>query len=282
MTFQVPSQGFTPIERIIANDPGGRGIAPLVRPGELHDAAELLIATRSVLIVTGFFIPAGGACETDGPPGAWALGDALASLGIEVGYVTDAACLPVLGGAGMTPLIEYDPNLLTRHKPTALVSIERVGRAADGKYYNMRGKDIGAFTAPVDDMFLQANAAGIPTIGIGDGGNEIGMGNVRELVAANIKLGPTIACVVPTTHLIVAGVSNWGAWGLVAGLSLLCGRNLLPTVEQARRQLDAIVAAGAVDGVTARPEATVDGLSWERQEAILRSLLSIVQGITTE
>ena len=56
------------------------------------------------------------------------------------------------------------------------------------------------------------------TIGIGDGGNEIGMGKIpHETIVKNIPNGDLIHCRVPTDHLIVAGVSNWGAYALAAG-----------------------------------------------------------------
>ena len=37
------------------------------------------------------------------------------------------------------------------------------------------------------------------------------------------------------------------------------GRDLLPTADQVRRRLEAIVAAGAVDGLSGRPELSIDG-----------------------
>ncbi len=65
----------------------------------------------------------------------------------------------------------------------ALVAIERTGRAADGHYYTMRGRDMSHITAPIDDIFLFAAQKGTTkTIGIGDGGNELGMGKVAEVL----------------------------------------------------------------------------------------------------
>ena len=51
-------------------------------PTNFCDEASNLILENpgTVLIATGFYILAGGAAETDGPPGAVALGDALNSL----------------------------------------------------------------------------------------------------------------------------------------------------------------------------------------------------------
>src|SRR5579872_2223568 len=62
------------------------------------------------------------------------------------------------------------------------------------------------------------------TIGIGDGGNEIGMGKIpHETIIKNITNGDLIHCRVPTDYLIVAGVSNWGAYALAAGIFILRG-----------------------------------------------------------
>src|SRR5262245_38515572 len=110
------------------------------------------------------------------------------------------------------------------------------------------------------------------TIGVGDGGNEIGMGNVRARLS---RLGPLmarIAAVVGTDHLVVAGVSNWGAYGITAELGRLAGRALLHTPETERRLIEACVKAGAVDGMTRRPEATVDSLDLDTHAAFVQLL----------
>src|SRR5262249_7000446 len=89
--------------------------------------------------------------------------------------------------------------------------------------HNMKGKDITALMGPAHQLFDTARTVGgLTTIGIGDGGNEIGMGKVPwEVIRGNIPGGGLIACRVPTDYLIVCGVSNWGAYGLAAGGRLL-------------------------------------------------------------
>ena len=61
----------------------------------------------------------------------------------------------------------------------------------------------------------------ITTVGIGDGGNEIGMGKVHQQVIEHIQNGRNIASTVATDHLVTAGVSNWGGSALVAALRVL-------------------------------------------------------------
>jgi hypothetical protein len=134
---------------------------------------------------------------------------------------------------------------------------------------NMRGETIEQFTAPLHRLFELRTEVGRPfhTIGVGDGGNEIGMGafSWEELypLVANGH-GARIVCRVPADWTIIAGTSNWGAYALAAGLAL--GR-MRPEVLQEwteRRQeelLSHIVRRGpAVDGVTREYEPTVDGL----------------------
>ena len=54
-----------------------------------------------VLIATGFYILSAGAPETDGPPGAIVLGQAIESLGSHVAYVTDAHTAPIMTAGGV-------------------------------------------------------------------------------------------------------------------------------------------------------------------------------------
>ena len=269
---------FSAIERLVARDPAGRNVAALVLPGELERAARTLLNASRVGIVSGFFVPAAGAGETDGPPGALAIGNALRELAIAAEFVTDRQNAPLLQTLGAAPLHLWHPGLPQSFAPSHLVAVERLGRAADGHYYNMRGEDIGAHTAPVDEWFLQAPARGIVTIGIGDGGNEIGMGRVHDRVAEHVLLGARIGCVVPTDHLIVCGVSNWGAYGLVAALARLSGKKLLPSAETARAEILRLVAAGAVDGATRRRETTVDGIALQPYLALLEELRALEPG----
>jgi hypothetical protein len=150
-------------------------------------------------------------------------------------------------------------RLLSAEAPTHLVSIERPGRTSDGDYRSARGESVRPWNAPLDALFLSAPRQ-VTTVGIGDGGNEIGMGNVRDRICRSKALPRSITSVVKVKHLVVAGTSNWGAWGVVAELSSLTGRELLHTAEEERKMVEACVAAGAVDGLTRRREPTVDGL----------------------
>jgi hypothetical protein len=269
------------IDQLMALDPGGRGIAAFFVRGGALAAARALRKSRRVLLTTGFMVGP-GLPETDGPPGTACLGRALRTLGAEVTYVTDAAALPPLQaslkvlGEPATVLTFHVPHavdgapaagaarqaarrLLAELRPTHLVAIERPGRARDGHYRSARGRSLTEWNGPLDELFLAAPVRTV-TVGVGDGGNEIGMGAVRARVARAGAVFRSIASVVSVKHLVVAGVSNWGAYGVVAELARLAGRPLLHTADEEQAMVRACVDAGAVDGLTWRAEPTVDGL----------------------
>ncbi len=267
---------ITSMENLIASDPGGRNVFGLVVPDQLRLAAQSLRLAKRVAIVTRFYIPEARAGETDGPPGAKVLGDALQKLGVAVDYLTDSFNAPLLGALRVDPIVEHSRYLETA-QPSHLVSIERAARSRDGRYRNMCGVDITATTAPLDELFLEAARRGLTTIGIGDGGNEIGMGRVFAETLATIPHGHDIASIVPTDFCIAAGVSNWGAYGLAGALSILADQDLLPTADECAAQIHALVkSGGAVDGVTHRNEPTVDGLDLSHSLRMLEAIRQLI------
>jgi hypothetical protein len=274
-----------PVDHLLALDPGRRGISGFFVPGGALGAAEALVGARSVLICTGFVV-AEGMPETDGPPGAVVLGRALRRLGARVRYTSDPAVLPTLEATLRVldepgDLFAYPggpdaaAEVLQREQPTHLVAIERPGRGPEGDYLNARGVSVAAWNRPLDEMFIRSGVRPVfpsVTIGVGDGGNEIGMGRVRAQLVREGDLMARIASVVGVDHLVVAGVSNWGAYGIVAQLGRLTGQRLLHTPAEERRLIDACVKAGAVDGLTRRNEATVDALDAETHAAFVALL----------
>ena len=138
-----------------------------------------------------------------------------------------------------------------------------------GCCHNRRGDNIDAHTGDTYRLFdaVREHRPDVRTIGVGDGGNEIGMGcipweELRRRLAG--EQGGRIPCRVATDWNIIAGTSNWGAQSLAAATLVLRGQaeQLQPwDGEQQRRALEHLVAHGpAVDGITRQREATVDGL----------------------
>ncbi len=277
---------------------GTRGIERLARylpPDYAARAAQALWRSPHVLITTGFYVE--GRPETDGPPGAFFLGRALAQQGAHISYVGERYVLELLREM-VNPLwqpgrdaathylwsisrpdfIEFpiaDANasralsreIISNRHPAAVVAIERCGRTQAGHYRNMLGIDIAPWTAQVDDLFADP---GIVTVGIGDGGNEIGMGSLAQYIPG--EFGITDPVETRVDQLVLAAVSNWGAYGIIAYLSKLAGRDLLPAEGEEAKALELIVALGAIDGLTRLAEPGVDGFSLEVTSALITAL----------
>lgn len=272
---------------VLAHDRRGiSALRPHLQASFCEAAAQFLLRhAGTVLIATGFYIKRAGAPETDGPPGALALGRALSALGNRVVYVSDAYTAPLLAdlAPGGTETVDFaiadDPasirlarDLLDRIAPTVLIAIERCALTANGTYLNMRGQDISPHTARLDHLFTQHPHS----VGIGDGGNEIGMGNLASRIAEAAGL-PDEPAVTRTTQLVIAGVANWGAYGVVAALSRLAGRNLLPTPDDESACIRRLVSLGAVDGVTGAADCTVDSFTAAENAAVLEQLNGVLE-----
>ena len=259
--------------RIVASDLGGRKVPALSHPSGWEEALALCLAAEGVTIVTGFFIASAGAPETDGPAGSVALGRAMELLGRRVQLVTDSrsslvlsACSAVLGGP---PVAAMDgPHPAALEGADLLIFLERPGCAGDGRYYNMRGNDISASVVPLDDLAVRALEHGLPVIGIGDGGNEAGMGALYEPLKRLLPEYARCLSRVPATVCLPVDVSNWGGYALAALLSAASGRWVGLSPGEEERALRAAVGAGAVDGTTGCRTLSVDGFSLERLERV--------------
>lgn len=288
------------IEALVCRDVGRKTQEMIAASaGELAAAAASLAGARRVGLITGFFVPRGGvaAPETDGPVGTALLAAALAACGVPARIAVDTPCAGAVRvavheagvevpvdevGVDDRPGIERLIKAWREAGISHAVAIERCGKSGDGRPRNMRGVDVSPWTAPLDDLFLGGPWT---KLAVGDGGNEIGMGRLPAgLIARTVPNGAEIACVTSCDHLVVAGVSNWGAYGLLAALAVLRA-DWSKTIAQfltAERDLAvtrAVVAkAGAVDGVTARREATVDGFGPEIHGALIDELGRIAWG----
>jgi hypothetical protein len=278
---------FKEIEDLIWEDAGHRGLTAYAQCGELKDASFSLLKANSVVIVTGFYIEKSRTGETDGPLGAIFLARALEKLGVTVTLLTSPFNSAILIAAAQKMGLSRDvvviekgdeaavfPKILTDTALTHIIAIEQMGSAMDGKYYNMHGKDISHSTAHFDSLFLLAREKGIVTIGIGDGGNELGMGKMYMTLYEKDEYSP-ISCVTPSDYLIVAGISNWGAYGLVAGLSYLTGQLLLHNAKQEKALLETVIRAGAVDGRTLESSLSVDALPVSKHMEVVKNLRDI-------
>ena len=287
MRDRILQDAINKLERISRRDPGGRGLAAHAETGMLYPAARELHSSERVLIVTGFCIRSVLTGETDGPPGALALACALLQSGKKVLLVTDDFSVPLLKAAATVSgnempvhslsLPQASANaamdaLLAAFSPTHIVAIERPGSAVDGHCYSMRGEILNDLVAAADRLFTPQGQRQYRTLAIGDGGNELGMGGLREGLMHRISQGELIFCATPADHVIPAGISNWGAYALAGALSLLAGKLLLRPPAHERAVLEALVSAGAVDGCTRQQTLSVDGLAWNEYTEVINDI----------
>jgi hypothetical protein len=280
------------IDSLARRDAGGRGLAVLAGAGDLLPAAAELLGGQRVVLATGFCIRAALIGENDGPPGTLALADALRQLGKEVVLLTDehsagllAAGAAAYASAYPTVILSLAPDaaqqqiaeLVASFAPTQAVAIERPGSAPDGHRYSMHGEILDDLVPATDSLLAPPGGRNYRTIAIGDGGNELGFGSLRAALKQQVHRGELIFCSTAADHVIPAGISNWGANALVATLSLLAGRLLLRPPAHEYAVLQALRAAGAVDGCTREPALSVDGVAWESYATTLAEIYETTQ-----
>lgn len=251
--------------------------------------------------------------ETDGPPGAAILARALhqafnavpfflieESLVTAMRAVAQAAGFKVLGpeealeAAGSKAPIhaasvlsfpadpdratEVSAHLVQEYQPGAIIAIEKGGMNSNGYIYTSRGEETTEHTAKIDLLIQEARRSGVVTIGIGDGGNEIGMGLIREEIGRALPLGGEIAPVTETDYLVTAGVSNWGAYGVAACLAILLGKpDVFHDGELERRILRRCADLGLIDGARGWVDEGVDGLPGRVHVSLVTILAELVE-----
>ncbi len=266
------------IEKIILQH-GQRGMDRLqksMQPGYCRRAAQMILDNKGVVIIgTGF--PVSGSFDSDGPISAISLYRVLSHLDYEPVFACAPPISNILSTGYLTyelPLVGWDESrpvikkALTDLNPSSIVSIERPGVTADGRYYNMHKEDITEFTAKFD-LFFQASQC--PCIAFGDGGNEIGMGNVIKALSTMDIIPSVTTC----DELVIASVSNWGVYGVIAALCDLLNSDLFELIDP-EPIANYLVAHGCVDGVTNRKEASEDGFPIEISKSIIQQLHDLV------
>lgn len=263
--------------------------------------------------------------ETDGPAGAASLGRCLnLALGAVPVLLVERDLVPamerVVRGAGLVALTpdearraaksdhpihaaavlpwptdldearQASGQTLSDLHPAAVVAIEKGGTNALGRIHTRKGYDVTAPIAKVDPLIEAARDGDVATVGIGDGGNEIGMANIRDAIRRTVPFGETCACpckggIAPETEvdvLVAAAVSNWGAYGVEACLAFLADASgamhdgVLETLT-----LQAAANAGLMDGITGHVEPSADGLRAEVHAAVVSLLGSLVSNART-
>jgi len=252
----------------------------------LEAASRLLERVRKgsvVILATGLPIYPWFTGEQDGPVGTATLARALVvAVGARPVIVTDPnnvdICAAAVRGAGLYARSVEDAlrlpttaavlpfplgwseatarsqELLDSLRPAALIAIERPGANEHGHYHGAGGQRLTDHCAKIDALFEAARQQELLTIGVGDGGNELGCAPIRDAVLRVVPNGATCTCpcrgtivpAVPTDLLIAAAISNWGAYGIEAAMALLLGRpDIMHSRDIDARVHDLCAAAGA-------------------------------------
>ena len=275
---------------------------------------ENLFEGSCALIATGFLVPPIFVQETDGPIGSISLARGFDQFcGANSVIVAEGKALPILKAVAYASslnviqpeeiekakhavsLIEFPikeeaakekaKGIIEKHNPSLIISVEKVGSNEAKVYHNMKGYDVSERAAKIESLFEEAKKRKIPSIGIGDGGNEIGMGKIKDTVKKAVPYGAKCQCdcgrgiaADPETDiLVVATVSNWGAHAIIAALSLLMEKDLLHHPELEKKMLLEAAREGAIDAMSGYASGDCDGISAASHLSILQIMKEIIK-----
>ncbi|MEM9683314.1 MAG: glutamate cyclase domain-containing protein, partial [Pseudomonadota bacterium] len=299
------------IDRLQCLEIQGRGLPRGVK-WRLYEAARaisdkpLVMAAADMLdckparigIVSGAAVPdhmPNG--ENDGPFGSVVLAEALVRIGHDVRIYTDPdAAEPFRALLDRRPVDvavnELNLNDKTQQEAIAqdldiAIAIERLGGNVNGITYGATGVSRESFRCNVDHLFETMTRSGKPTLSIGDGGNEIGFGKVRESLVETMPdlnkadltpCGGGIVSAVATDVLVVATSSNLGAYGVCAALAVRRGDKTLCHTPDEEVALEYIgVGLGLTDGGTGERIAAVDGIPLHDNVAVVTLMQALVE-----
>lgn len=271
---------------------------------ELYNALQKS-ENKIVLIGTGFLIKPTLKPETDGPTAAALTARAISLLGgipVIVSQRESRTFLKVtcanaelnlcenIEEALETPysvvLVDMPPiqektaadkvmEEMLALRPCAMVSIEHPGQGEDGKYYSVMGYELVGWPGPVDILFEKVGEQGGVTIGIGDAGNEAGMGFAKPEIDSLTPYGEVTSSRISCKAPIISSVSEFGAYGLIAALQVVSGKKVLQSPDLEEKVVQAASTAGCLDGCTGRSNPGLDIVDIK----YVRSLIHLLEGI---
>lgn len=276
----------------------------------VYSAAQALLERvkprDTVVFCTGFFDPPSMIDEMDGPLGAVALARMLCVLlDITPVFLTEVANMERMTGLARSmglEVLDYDMARTTPFKaavmplpidherakaeaerlcrvcePKAIIAIEKPAPCPRGRYHTGKGLDVTDTVGKVNHVFEEARRKGVLTIGIGDGGNEVGMGNILDDVIRVVPTGNVIGTDVQTDILVVSAIANWGAYAIGACIATaLYMPDAIHSLEEERRMTGAAAALGFIDPATGLANGWTDGTPPICSESILELLRQMV------
>jgi hypothetical protein len=298
------------LDKTLRLDVGLRGVVDKLYPAAryligaplIEAAVDIVNGARHswVMIVTGFKVPPRMVQETDGPPGALVLARTLMGLEFSVSLAIEEDSTEVLraGAEALdlrcpiiplpidSSLTSYSRKLFGRRKPALLIFVEKVGANDVGVYHTMLGVDVSRYHSRAEGLLEEARRIGSKVIAIGDGGNEIGFGAIKEVVRSLVPRGRDCGCpcrggiaASSKADLVVASsISNVGCYAMSCALSALNGFKWPHDRDSELKLLRAVIDAGAVDGISGEGGMRIDGVPAE----VLASLVDLLSHMTRE
>ncbi|MGC8678423.1 MAG: hypothetical protein C0179_03400 [Fervidicoccus sp.] len=264
-----------------------------------------------VLIMTGFRTPPLYVQETDGPLGAASISRAFSiclnakpiilteqderslrivraaveGAGLKISPLEDLLrgdqdlSASVVGFTHSEEYAEEDAKrLIDEVNPRAVIAVEKAGRNFKGVYHSMSGLNVSKYHAKVEYIVDEARKKGILTIGIGDGGNEVGMGAIEDAVRKHVPYGDVCRCpcrggIASSSKvdvLITSSISNWGGYALSGMISKILEKpNGIHDPEAEELMFSLVAKEGAVDGIKGKAGKSADGLGVEAHKSVL-------------
>src|SRR5262249_28316887 len=133
-------------------------------------------------------------------------------------------------------------------------------------------------------LFLALQDRGIPTVAVGDNGNELGLGRLADAVRREIPHGHRCGCpcdggtaaAVGADAVVTAATSDWGGYGLAAMVAFLADRPdaLVPSGVRGRLLWTGI-DSGIIDG-SGYSVPDVDGVRPEYNRRLIDTLHDVL------
>ncbi|MCD4655617.1 DUF4392 domain-containing protein, partial [bacterium] len=238
----------------------------------INSGTGIITGNDKVLILTGFYISRYESIETDGLTGTWVIAHVLSKLGFDPIIPVDETTRPIFQKLFKSKtLIDYPVSdnltssinatrILKSLTPHVVIAIERPGPDSSDRFLNYNGDDITEFTARTEYLFSRDCL----TVGIGDGGNELGMGQLAEKLVVESTGTSCPLCRISADYTLIGSTSDFAAFGLSAALEICAGKQILPDEKCVREFLLKTKKLDLVDGITGKTTGSVDGFTIDK------------------
>jgi hypothetical protein len=253
--------------------------------------------TRKIGIFTGASDPThypNG--ENDGPLGTIILAEALRKIGHDVSIFIDPQLAPIMNALSHYFGHPYNIIHLNIDVPdlnTAMgddldvaIAVEKAGTNPAGLVHSITGYTREGTRAKVDGLFSKLVDRGGISISVCDGVNEIGFGNIYDVVAKHVPwttecrcgCDKGVMCSTTVTHLYPTAISNWGAYALTGAFALWTGNVDLIHTPDVEAEIEQIAVEYDVrDGTTGKACLYMDGVPLAATQSMLVMMRNLVE-----